>query len=97
MRSPGDFALILKDTLKEKIEITAIDPSDDIEQALKKSTGSDVHFLKEDIFTFNPDQQFDLVLFSKSLHHCNPVDQVNVELVYNIYFKEPHICSFDRL
>ncbi|CAO3651113.1 unnamed protein product [Mucor fragilis] len=72
---PGDFALILKDTLKEKIDITAIDPSDDIEQALKKSTGSDVHFLKEDIFTFKPDQQFDLVLFSKSLHHCNPVDQ----------------------
>ncbi|EPB92418.1 hypothetical protein HMPREF1544_00716 [Mucor circinelloides 1006PhL] len=72
---PGDFALILKDTLKDKIEITAIDPSDDIEQALKKSTGSDVHFLREDIFTFKPDQRFDLVLFSKSLHHCNPVDQ----------------------
>ncbi|KAK4510901.1 uncharacterized protein ATC70_000010 [Mucor velutinosus] len=72
---PGDFALILKETLKEKIDITAIDPSDDIEQALKKSTGSDVHFLKEDIFTFKPGQQFDFVLFSKSLHHCNPVDQ----------------------
>ncbi|GAN05040.1 hypothetical protein MAM1_0080d04509 [Mucor ambiguus] len=72
---PGDFALILKDTLKDKINITAIDPSDDIEQALNKSTGSDVRFLKEDIFTFKPDQQFDLVLFSKSLHHCNPVDQ----------------------
>ncbi|KAL9539241.1 hypothetical protein MBANPS3_010374 [Mucor bainieri] len=72
---PGDFALILKDTLQDKIEITAIDPSDDIEQAFKKSTGSDVHFLKDDIFTFKSDQPFDLVLFSKSLHHCNPVDQ----------------------
>lgn len=75
--------MILKETLQEKIEITAIDPSDDIEQALNKSTGSDVHFLKEDIFTFKSEQPFDLVLFSKSLHHCNPVDQVNVELVYN--------------
>ncbi|KAI8640019.1 S-adenosyl-L-methionine-dependent methyltransferase [Parasitella parasitica] len=72
---PGDFSLIMKDALHDKIDITAIDPSDDIEQALRKSTGLDVHFMKEDIFTFKPEQKFDVILFSKSLHHCNPVDQ----------------------
>ncbi|KAL9556861.1 hypothetical protein MBANPS3_001683 [Mucor bainieri] len=61
--------------LRYSQETTAIDPSDDISQAFKTSTGSDVHFLKEDIFTFKSGQPLDLVLFSKSLHHCNPVDQ----------------------
>lgn len=72
--------MISKETFSDKINITAIDPSDDIEQAFKKSTGSDVQFLKEDIFTYKTDEKFDIVLFSKSLHHCNPVDQVS----YNI-------------
>ena len=79
---PGDFALISKETFNGKINITAIDPSDDIEQAFKKSIGSDVQFLKEDIFTYKSDEKFDVVLFSKSLHHCNPVDQVS----YNVWF-----------
>ncbi|CEP11443.1 hypothetical protein [Parasitella parasitica] len=88
---PGDFALIMKDILGDKIDITAIDPSDDIEQASKKSTGSDVHFMKEDIFTFKSEQKFDMILFSKSLHHCNPVEQVRIS--YDSFVK----IGFDNL
>jgi trans-aconitate methyltransferase len=69
--------LIFKDKLKERVDITAIDPSDDIEKAKAKSTGTDVQFERGDIFSFKTDQKFDLVMFTKSLHHCNPVNKVN--------------------
>ncbi|KAI8355666.1 S-adenosyl-L-methionine-dependent methyltransferase [Blakeslea trispora] len=72
---PGDFALVLKDRLQHQVSITAIDPSDDIEAALKKSNGNDVCFERNDIFGFTSNEPFDLILFTKSLHHCNPVEK----------------------
>ncbi|OBZ86111.1 hypothetical protein A0J61_05837 [Choanephora cucurbitarum] len=72
---PGDFALLLKDRLQDQVSITAIDPSDGIEAALGKSKGNDVNFERNDIFGFKSDEPFDLILFTKSLHHCNPVEQ----------------------
>ncbi|KAI7905352.1 S-adenosyl-L-methionine-dependent methyltransferase [Cokeromyces recurvatus] len=79
----GDFALILKNKLKDKVEITAIDPSDKINLAKSKSTGSDVHFEESDIFTYKIKEKFDLVLFTKSLHHCNPVEKA-VQIAYDL-------------
>lgn len=76
MCSPGDFSLIFKDKFKDKVQITAIDPSDDIEQAKAKANGNDVDFQRSDIFKFTSNVKFDLVLFTKSLHHCIPIDQV---------------------
>jgi 2-polyprenyl-3-methyl-5-hydroxy-6-metoxy-1,4-benzoquinol methylase len=70
--------LIFKDKYKDKIDLIAIDPSDDIDMAKTKSTGSDVHFERSDIFTYKTDQKFDVVIFTKSLHHCNPVDKVKI-------------------
>ncbi|KAI8364844.1 hypothetical protein EDC96DRAFT_510575 [Choanephora cucurbitarum] len=75
---PGDFALLLKDRLQDQVSITAIDPSDAIEAALGKSNGNDVYFERNDIFGFKSSEPFDLILFTKSLHHCNPVEQVKV-------------------
>ncbi|KAI8063018.1 S-adenosyl-L-methionine-dependent methyltransferase [Thamnidium elegans] len=73
---PGDFALIFKDKFKERVQVTAIDPSEtDIAAAKAKSTGNDVDFQHSDIFKFTTDKKFDLVMFTKSLHHCIPVDQ----------------------
>jgi SAM-dependent methyltransferase len=75
--SPGDFALILKDRYKDRIQVTAIEPADhDFKLAKEKSTGSDVDFQQSDIFKFESDSKFDLVIFTKSLHHCIPVDLV---------------------
>jgi 2-polyprenyl-3-methyl-5-hydroxy-6-metoxy-1,4-benzoquinol methylase len=75
--SPGDFALIFKDKFKDRVQVTAIDPGEkDIELAKQKSTGNDVDFQLSDIFKFTSDSKFDLVMFTKSLHHCIPVDQV---------------------
>jgi trans-aconitate methyltransferase len=68
--------LIFKDKYKNKVDLIAIDPSDDIEKAMAKSIGSDVQFERGDIFTYKTDQKFDVVIFTKSLHHCNPVDKV---------------------
>ncbi|KAI9272129.1 S-adenosyl-L-methionine-dependent methyltransferase [Helicostylum pulchrum] len=73
---PGDFALIFKDKFKDRVQVTAIDPSEtDITAAKAKSTGNDVDFQHSDIFKFTTDKKFDLVMFTKSLHHCIPVDQ----------------------
>lgn len=80
---PGDFALIFKDKFKERVQVTAIDPSDDIEKAQAKSTGNDVKFERSDIFKFTSDVKYDLVMFTKSLHHCIPVDQA-VKNAYNL-------------
>jgi ubiquinone/menaquinone biosynthesis C-methylase UbiE len=74
--SAGDFSLVLKDKLQDKADITAIDPSfDKIEQA--KSKSSTVCFEKSDIYNFKSNHKFDIVMFTKSLHHCNPIDKVN--------------------
>ncbi|RCH86016.1 hypothetical protein CU098_008727 [Rhizopus stolonifer] len=72
---PGDFALILKDALKDQVKIKAIDPSDDIEAAKAKSNGNDVSFERGDIFNFSTEEKFDVVLFTKSLHHCHPIEK----------------------
>ena len=78
MYSPGHFAALLKDQLKDRIEITAIDPSEeDI-----KTCGThnvDVNYLSTTILKMDKEkynEHFDVILFSKSLHHCDPLDEV---------------------
>lgn len=67
----------MKDKFRERVQITAIEPGEkDYKLAKEKSTGNDVDFQNFGIFDFKSDVKYDLVMFTKSLHHCIPVDQV---------------------
>ncbi|KAI7882100.1 S-adenosyl-L-methionine-dependent methyltransferase [Mucor mucedo] len=80
----GDFTLILKDKFKDKVQVTAIDPSEtDLAAAKEKNVDASVDFQQSDIFKFSSTTRYDLVLFTKSLHHCIPVDQA-VKNAYNL-------------
>lgn len=81
--SPGDFALTLKQRLGTKINYTGLDPSDDIDKAKAKLNGSDIDFIKGDLFEHQFDSKYDVVLFTKSLHHCNPVEKA-VKIAYDL-------------
>ncbi|KAI8981870.1 S-adenosyl-L-methionine-dependent methyltransferase [Mycotypha africana] len=82
---PGDFAILLKQKLGSKVEYHAIDPSDDIEQAKAKAStiGVDIQFSKTLIFDFKSEFKFDIVMFTKSLHHCNPIEKA-VKIAYDL-------------
>ncbi|CAO3649193.1 unnamed protein product [Cunninghamella blakesleeana] len=73
---PGDFLTLLKDHFKEKIEVIGLDPSEkDIKEAKTKS--SEIKFYQSGIIDWyhdHKDEKFDLVMFTKSLHHCEDLD-----------------------
>ncbi|KAG2226943.1 hypothetical protein INT45_010222 [Circinella minor] len=97
--TPGHFAALLKDQLKDRIEITAIDPS---EEDLKTCATHhvDVNYLSTTILKMDKEKysdHFDVILFSKSLHHCDPLDET-IDQAY-IFLKKNGIVvaeEFDR-
>ncbi|CAO3653996.1 unnamed protein product [Cunninghamella echinulata] len=75
---PGDFATLLKNHYKEKIDLVGIDPSEkDIKEAKTKTT--EVSFYQNGIVDWylehKNEAKFDLVLFTKSLHHCDDLEK----------------------
>ncbi|KAI8976028.1 S-adenosyl-L-methionine-dependent methyltransferase [Pilobolus umbonatus] len=73
---PGDFTVLLKEHYRDLISITAIDPNEsDIKEARAKSEGTGISFEIADIFNFKSDTIYDIIIFTKSLHHCVPVDK----------------------
>ncbi|ORZ01784.1 S-adenosyl-L-methionine-dependent methyltransferase [Syncephalastrum racemosum] len=66
----GEFSALVKAHYKERVDAVAIDPSDAI-LSVNKDSGVDYRRgTIEDI----KDEKFDVCLFSKSLHHCHPLE-----------------------
>ena len=70
---------MLKQQYQERIDLTAIDPSEkDIEFASKHNV--DVKYIATTVLDMDVEEnreKFDVVVFSKSLHHCDPLDGVS--------------------
>lgn len=64
----GEFAHLLKHHYKDKIELTAVDP--------KGQDQPGVTVVREKFLEWNSDGQYDVVLFTKSLHHCDSLEKV---------------------
>jgi trans-aconitate methyltransferase len=73
----GSFTNLLKENYGDKINITAIDPSPEVVDIAKKRTDQVIKFQAADIFDFKTEKKFDVVMFTKSLHHCLPVTEVS--------------------
>ncbi|KAI9495627.1 S-adenosyl-L-methionine-dependent methyltransferase [Zychaea mexicana] len=74
---PGHFSALLKDQLKDRIDITAIDPSQEDIQTCASHHAA-VKYRATTILDMDPEryrEHFDVILFSKSLHHCDPLDE----------------------
>ncbi|ORZ18614.1 S-adenosyl-L-methionine-dependent methyltransferase [Absidia repens] len=86
---PGDFAHLLKNHYKEKISLTALDPSEcAIKQAQSKNI--DVAFHNKGILDWQPsqpDNEYDVVIFTKSLHHCDELEKC-VQRARNLLAKD---------
>ncbi|ORX46993.1 hypothetical protein DM01DRAFT_1410382 [Hesseltinella vesiculosa] len=70
---PGECCRMLKSYYGERIAIVGIDPSDSLDTVLAQQP-TDIQFFKETIDTYSektPAESFDVVFFSKSLHHCD--------------------------
>ncbi|KAI8882135.1 S-adenosyl-L-methionine-dependent methyltransferase [Backusella circina FSU 941] len=80
---PGALTTVIKKHYKDKITITAIDPSDTSIVTAKKETTEDIDFQVSGIFDWNNDVKYDLIFFSKSLHHCVPVDKA-VQIAHSL-------------
>ncbi|CAO3598965.1 unnamed protein product [Absidia cylindrospora] len=85
---PGDFAHMLKNHYQEKIDLTAIDPSEcAIKEAQNKNI--DVAFHNKGILDWQPSQPdttYDVVIFTKSLHHCDELEKC-VQHAYDLLAK----------
>ncbi|KAI9305074.1 S-adenosyl-L-methionine-dependent methyltransferase [Cunninghamella echinulata] len=82
---PGDFATLLKNHYKEKIDLVGIDPSEkDIKEAKTKT--NEVSFYQNGIVDWysehKDEAKFDLVLFTKSLHHCDDLEK-SIQAAYD--------------
>ncbi|KAI9495604.1 S-adenosyl-L-methionine-dependent methyltransferase [Zychaea mexicana] len=78
---PGHFSALLKDQLKDRIDITAIDPSEEDIQVCANHNAA-VKYLATTILEMDLEQyreHFDVILFTKSLHHCEPLDETVVQ------------------
>jgi trans-aconitate methyltransferase len=70
----GSFAQLVSERFP-KINYLAIDPSPEaITYAKDRKTSA--KFLKEEFLLFKPTEKYDLILFTKSLHHILPVKEV---------------------
>ncbi|KAI8882980.1 S-adenosyl-L-methionine-dependent methyltransferase, partial [Backusella circina FSU 941] len=69
----GSFTNLLKENYGDKINITAIDPSPEVVAIAKQRTNQPIEFQATGIFDFKTNKKFDVVMFTKSLHHCLPV------------------------
>ncbi|KAI9303924.1 S-adenosyl-L-methionine-dependent methyltransferase [Cunninghamella echinulata] len=85
----GFLGTLLKDRYKDKINLTGIDPFEkDLELAKQKS--KNIRFAPLGILEWQqqyPDEKFDLVFFSKSLHHCPELEK-SIQTAYDLV--NPH-------
>ncbi|CAO3637910.1 unnamed protein product [Cunninghamella blakesleeana] len=81
----GFLGTLLKDRYKDKIDLTGIDPfTKDIELAKQKS--DEIRFEPLGIIEWqqeHPDEKYDLVFFSKSLHHCPELEK-SIQTAYDL-------------
>ncbi|KAI8335189.1 S-adenosyl-L-methionine-dependent methyltransferase [Chlamydoabsidia padenii] len=69
----GEFAHLLKHHYKDKIEMTGIDPS---ERAIQTAQNKpDITFINQPLLDWKADSQYELVFFTKSLHHCHSLEK----------------------
>ncbi|KAI8099906.1 S-adenosyl-L-methionine-dependent methyltransferase [Halteromyces radiatus] len=84
----GEFSVLLKRHYKQKVELIAIDPSeDDIKAAQTKTT--DVTYIHTGLLNWQPDSpdtKFDVIICTKSLHHCDDLERV-VKRAYDLLVK----------
>jgi len=78
----GEFAMKLKDGLKEYDEIIAIDNSQEVvNTAIEKHRNSGIKFLHMDGSNMDfADETFDMVCISNSLHHVTDINKVLCEM-----------------
>ncbi|KAI9246045.1 S-adenosyl-L-methionine-dependent methyltransferase [Phascolomyces articulosus] len=96
---PGHFAALLKDQLKDRIDIIAIDPSEEGIKACANHN-ADVNYLVTTILDMDKEKYanyFDVILFTKSLHHCDPLD-ATIDQTYKFLKKNGIVVAeeFDR-
>ncbi|KAI8148346.1 S-adenosyl-L-methionine-dependent methyltransferase [Fennellomyces sp. T-0311] len=74
---PGHFSALLKDKLQDRVDITAIDTSElEITECAKHNVANTyIQARIEDLDLEKHQESFDVILFAKSLHHCDPLDE----------------------
>ncbi|CAO3653999.1 unnamed protein product [Cunninghamella echinulata] len=84
----GEFAILLKDHFKNKLNITAIDPLENtINQA--KTLSADVSFQQKNFQDWqqeNKEAKLDIIIFTKSLHHCDNLEK-SIKQAYGLLLK----------
>lgn len=76
--SPGYFAELLKKEYQDRIQITAIDPSESAINQAKAKTDGGVDYRVATVADISTEEQlFDAILFTKSLHHVASLEEVS--------------------
>jgi ubiquinone/menaquinone biosynthesis C-methylase UbiE len=71
----GEFAHLLKAHYQDKIDLTAIDPSEPSITAAKTKTPH-INFHPHGVLDC-PDATYDMIICTKSLHHCGDLQKVS--------------------
>lgn len=71
----GEFAHLLKEHYQDKIDLTAIDPSESSITAAKTKTPHINFRLQGVLDCFNT--TYDMIICTKSLHHCGDLQKVS--------------------
>ncbi|KAI8146373.1 S-adenosyl-L-methionine-dependent methyltransferase [Fennellomyces sp. T-0311] len=74
---PGHFSALLKAELQDSIDITAIDASElEIKECAKHNVPNTyIQSTVQQLDLTKYRESFDVILFTKSLHHCDPLDE----------------------
>ncbi|KAI9489182.1 S-adenosyl-L-methionine-dependent methyltransferase [Zychaea mexicana] len=96
---PGHFSALLKEQYQDRIDVTAIDPSEEDIQ-LCADHKANVKYMATTVLDMDLEQyreSFDVILFSKSLHHCDPLDGT-IDQVHRFLKKKGVVVAeeFDR-
>ncbi|KAJ8656551.1 hypothetical protein O0I10_007874 [Lichtheimia ornata] len=76
----GSFCRLLDAHYHDRVKLTGIDPGDDIAMAIEQSNKA-IEFLKDTFMSYADKVQeasFDMVIFTKSLHHCPDEPKITV-------------------
>lgn len=75
--SSGYFAELIKEEYQDRIQVTAIDPSEDAISKPKAKTAGNVDYRQATLADLNSeDQLYVVILFTKSLHHVASLEEV---------------------
>ncbi|KAI9251843.1 S-adenosyl-L-methionine-dependent methyltransferase [Phascolomyces articulosus] len=96
---PGHFSALLKKHYQDRIYLTAIDPSEE-DITLTTKHNVDVNYIATTAIDMDVEkygETFDVIFFSKSLHHCDPLD-ATVDQVHRFLKKGGLLVAeeFDR-